>query len=716
MTDLEDLWNDLPVGKAPTDRILRDAHRAAMAAEAVAAEAERKQRGEKRRRLLLRPVLTAGVATAVVGAFVAGALVRGGGDGTGGGGTDGSDLPSPAAFQADLKPAKSCDDLLQQYVDRALTRVGASGWKHRRHYPVPYYSSDLNGSPTVPEQLDRRGPQYLDYQTGAMRGSSTDLGDLPAQTPHFLAKTTRSTDSATGTNVQEAGVDEPDNVKTDGTTLVRIRNDELVVYDVSGKQTERLGSLYLDGIDDAELLLSGDTVVAIGTDAGAGRRDPSPDSRLITVSIADPRRPKVTHDVVYHGNVESARQHGDAIRLVISSGLPDLDFVEPGVDYTTAEARAKNRQVVEDSTIEDWIPTMKPADGDAEPLVDCTDVAMPSDDLALDRVSIVGFEAADPTTIDGIGLGGATNIAYESADHLYLAASPSAYTPCYYCLADCYGCREPIPYPPTRDARGTTYLFQFDLDGTSATHVASGEVDGRIPDRWAMDEAGGVLRVAVAPTSETGDFTSIVTMRADGQDLVEVGRVDGLGQGDEMKSVRWFDGLAIMSTYREVDPLYAVDLTNVRHPKVMGRLRVAGFSDYLHPLGADRLVGIGQGRGPEGNWGAQAGLFDVHDLAHVRRLDVQVFGAGSTALAGSDPRSFTWLPSDRTVLTVVSKWHGAREGWLSIMRLHGGAFHNSWMRVEYGDDVDQVRTVPLPDGRVLLVTGDDVRFLHLPKD
>ncbi|GAA3813748.1 beta-propeller domain-containing protein [Nocardioides panacisoli] len=715
MTDLEDLWNDLPVGKVPTDKILRDAHRAAMAAEAVASEAERKERSEQRRRLLFKPLLTAGVATAVVGAFVAGALVRGGDDGTGGGGTGGSDLPSPAAFQADLKPAKSCDDLLQQYVDRALTRVGAHGWKHRRHYPIPYPAAPYvdRRDLAVPENL--RGPQELTKGlSGTYNARLGGLDDAPQDTG-ALPRTTRSTDSATGTNVQEEGVDEPDNVKTDGTTLVRIRDDELVVYDVSGKQTERLGSLTLDGIDDAELLLSGDTVVAIGTDAGAARRDPSPDSRLMTVSIADPQRPKVTHDVVYHGDVESARQHGDAIRLVISSGLPELDFVEPGTDYSTAEAREKNRQVVEDSTIDDWIPTMKPADGDTEQLVDCTDVAMPSDDLALDRVSIVGFDAADPTTIDGIGLGGATNLAYESADHLYLAASPSLYTPCYYCYRDCLGCLSAVPYPPTPDADGTTYLFQFDLDGTSATHVASGEVDGRIPDRWAMDESGGVLRVAVAPTSETGDFTSIVTMRADGQDLVEIGRVDGLGQGDEMKSVRWFDGLAIMSTYRQVDPLYAVDLTNVRHPKVLGRLRVAGFSDYLHPLGADRLVGIGQGRGPEGNWGAQAGLFDVSDLAHVRRLDVQVFGAGSTALAGTDPRSFTWLPSDRTVLTVVSKWHGAREGWLSIMRLHGGTFHNSWMRVEYGDDVDQVRTVPLPDGRVLLVTGDDVRFLHLPE-
>src|SRR3546814_12109016 len=59
---------------------------------------------------------------------------------------------------------------------------------------------------------------------------------------------------------------------------------------------------------------------------------------------------------------------------------------------------------------------------------------------------------------------------------------------------------------------GSTYLFEFDLDGTSARHVASGEIEGAIADRWAMDEAGGTLRVAVSPTSETGNFTSIVTM------------------------------------------------------------------------------------------------------------------------------------------------------------------------------------------------------------
>ncbi|HWJ82351.1 MAG TPA: beta-propeller domain-containing protein [Nocardioides sp.] len=716
MTDLEDLWNDLPVGKAPTDRILREAHRAAMATEALAAEAARKERSARRRRFLVRPLLTAGVATAVVGAFVAGALVSGGGDAGDHGadsGSGGGDA-SPAAFQADLHPAKSCDALLKAYVDRALPLVGPRGWRHPR-VAIPYPGVLSPGVPLSDDGIrqlsNQRGPQVVhgEVSRGYVAGK-----DLSADTP----RTVRSTDSDTGTNVQEEGVDEPDTVKTDGDLLVRMRADELVVYDVSGARTVRLSSLDLTGIGDPELLLAGDTVVAVGTDDTSSTRHR--DGRVQTVSIADPRHPRVTHDVAYDGRIESARQHGDAIRLVVSSGLPELDFAHPDGRLSRSDAREQNRQVVEDSTIDDWLPTMTPADGGteqaAQQLAGCTSIAVPSDDLALDRVSIVGFDAADPTTVDGIGLAGATNVAYESTDHLYLAATPSTFAPginLTYCL-ECYDPGGPLLVaPPTRAAQGTSYLFQFDLDGTRATHVASGEVEGRIPDRWAMDEAGGVLRVAVEPTSETGDFTSIVTLEAKGQDLVEVGRLDGLGRGEDMKSVRWFDGLAILTTYRQVDPLYAVDLTDVTDPSVIGRLKVSGFSDYLHPLGADRLVGIGEGPGPEGGWGAQAGLFDVTDLAHVRRLDVQVYGPGSQALAAQDPRAFTWLPGDRTVLTVVSKWHGTREGWLSIMRLHGGELHNRWLKVEYGDDVDQVRTVPLPDGRVVLVTGEDVRFLSL---
>lgn len=701
MTDLEEMWDDYPTGEPPVDKILRDARRTAMAAEAREVAAERKERADRlraRRRFVTKPLLTAGVATGIVGAFLAGTLV----DGDGIGGADGDsgidNLPTPAAFAADLKPAKSCDDLLSAFVDRALPLVGEEGWGSDD--PEHYYADGYDGA--VPLGGRRELDLLMDRdlaEGGLVPGDFWASNDVNRayRAPQSQSKTTRQTNSDTGTNVQEAGVDEPDSVKTDGELLVRLRDDELIVYDVAGEQALRESSIDLTGLENGEILLAGDTVVAIGADDTSRSRARS---RVMTVSIADPRRPEVTDDVVYDGWIMSSRQHGDAIRLVLSSGLPDLDFVEPGDGRTSDEALEANRKVVRESTVEDWLPTVRSEDGDAaEPLLDCTSIAVPSDELPLDRVSIVGFDAASPTEVEAIGLAGATNIAYESVDRLYLAATP-AYLGCFDCFP------RTLPH-----GDGNTYLFEFELDSTSATHVASGELEGAIADRWAMDAAGGTLRVAVSPTSETGDFTSIVTLERQRQDLVEVGRLDEIGRGEDMKSVRWFDDLAFVVTYRRVDPLFAIDLSDATAPAKIGELKIPGFSEYLHPLGADRLVGIGEGPGPEGRWGAQAGLFDVTDLADVERIDVQVYGGGSEALAARDPRSFTWLPSERTMFTVVAKHNGAREGWLSIMRLEGGEFRNTWQRVEYGADVDEVRTVPLSDGRVVLVTGENVEFL-----
>ena len=75
-----------------------------------------------------------------------------------------------------------------------------------------------------------------------------------------------ATSTGTGTNVQESGVDEPDVVKSDGELLVRVQDDELTAYDVTGDEPAYLDAVDLPGVADAELLLVGDTVVAIGTD------------------------------------------------------------------------------------------------------------------------------------------------------------------------------------------------------------------------------------------------------------------------------------------------------------------------------------------------------------------------------------------------------------------------------------------------------------------
>lgn len=676
MTDLERLWDDYPTGPAPTQQIL------------AATAASRRRR---RRRPLLRSVVTAGAVTALVGAFVAGSLTRGGPGGAGGpGGGDGAGGEGTtryAAFRADLKPAASCSDLLQTYVDRGLDLVGPWGWEGVD--PLASVVGSVRDDALVNGLTDELGRRYSSAKA-------------PAQSQ-------RQVNSETGTNVQEAGVDEPDTVKTDGALLAVVRADRLTTYDVTGSSSRRLGTLVLPRIQNAEILLSGDTVVAVGADAAARRER----TRVVTVSLADPAAPEVTDQVVYDATLLSARQHGSTVRLVLAAGLPDLDFVSPGPARSERQALRHNREVVEKSTIEDWLPTIAVDDGAAKQLLDCADVAVPSDSLALDTTSVVGFDAGAPGRVDAIGLAGRTDIAYESADHLYLAASGGwagwdRRGDTVDCLRSCPG-RGALWTGPG----GTSFLFDFALDGTRAAHVASGEVEGALRDRWSLDEADDVLRVAVGPTSETGDFNSLVTFERQGTELVERGRLDHLGPREELQSVRWFDGLAILVTFRQVDPLYAVDLTDTAHPRLLSKLKIPGFSSYLHPLGRARMIGVGEGPDGKGGWGAQIGLFDVRDPSAVTRRDVLRYPPGTEALAGSDPRAFTWLPDERTFLTVVQKWGARRVGYLSVIRLHEGRMHERRVKVEYGSDVDLVRAVPMPDGRVVVVTGDDAQFFEL---
>jgi hypothetical protein len=671
MTDLERLWDDLPTPPAPVDAVLR---------------AGRRTTSVRRRRLLLRPVLAGGAVAALAAAFLVGTVVGQdrspadrGGDPTANGARGGG--ASPVAFQADLRPARSCDQLLASYVDRGLGLVTAWGWQRPVMALAPRYAA----------------------RTGSVVGQA-DLASAP--------RTSRAGSSATGTNVQEGGVDEPDTVKTDGTVLVRLHEGDLVVYDVTGPAPRRLSTLALPGLADGELLLAGDTVVALGTDSTSPRDPagygPRRGTRVLTVSIGDPTRPTITHDVRYASRLLSARQHGDDVRLVLSAGLPDLGFVTPGRRLTQQQALAMNRAAVRDSTIGDWLPTYDAGRG-ATALLDCRDVAPTPAALGLDTVSVVGFGARSPQDPQAIGLAGATDIAYESTDDLYLAASPSPWGDLAPLISPCVRCPVPAPADPlVGRIGGTTYLFDFALRGTSAVHVASGEVEGAIVDRWSMDSADGTLRVAVGPSAETTGANAIVTFRRDGRRLVEDGRIGGLGRGEEIKAVRWFDGLAILVTYRQLDPMYAVDLTHAGRPRLLGRLSLPGFSDYLHPLGPRRLIGVGQSSGLDGIGAAQVGLFNVRDLAHVRRIDVHRFGAGTRALAGADPRSFTWLPQRRTAYVVVQR---GTVGYLATVRVHAGRLHTTLRPVERGTDITQVRTVGLPDGRVVLVTGDDVRFL-----
>ena len=582
--------------------------------------------------------------------------------------------PPIALANSDLGVASSCDDLLASYVERALEQVGPYGW----------------GGGAV---------------FGAMEdGDSAGAGAVGSERASSSVATSRSTSNESGTNVQEVGVDEADVVKVAGSLLLRLRDGELLAYDFAGDEPRLLSSTPLDdargssgwvGDPGGEMVLTGGRAVVLGTSSD-GRS-----TTITTVDLADPTSPAVVDATTVAGRASAVRLHGGVVRVVLQNGLPELDFTAPDGTLGQLRARLRNRALVRDTTLADWLPTV-----DGTPVVDCEDVAIPEDDVALGTTTLLAFDAAEPTTRTTTAVATDSALSYFSTDRFYLAASAPPWG-----WVDCMGCR-PTMVPPTFG--GSTPLFAFALDGTGATYVASGEVEGTIADRWSMDAVGGSLRVAVGPSSETGNFNSVLTLREEGSELVEAGRVDQLGVGEEIKSVRWFDDLAIVVTFRQTDPLYAIDLTDPAAPQLLGELKIPGFSEYLHPLGEQRLIGMGQDASLQGvTRGAQAALFDVTDLTAPRQLDVVRYDKGTYAGAGADPRQFTWLPEQRVALTVVSQgWEGTT-GWVSVLSLADGSMTNRMVEVEHGSDVADVRLVPLASGKVALVTGEDVSFFEL---
>jgi hypothetical protein len=589
------------------------------------------------------------------------------------------DTPTDPRTGPRLVAADSCDQLLAWYVDNTVDRVTAWGWDDLRVYAMEDAPSAGDGAVASP--------------------SSPSAKDV--------------TSSDTGTNVQEAGVDEPDVVKTDGSLLVRIDGGSLTTYDVTGATPTRLGSLALPGIDrdnrgnPAELLLVGDRAVVLSTD-----RQYFDDNTLRTVvrtvDLTEPAAPAVVAEQTYDAELLSARQYGDTVRLVVGSGLPDLDFVQPSGSRTEREARAQNRAIVRASSIRDWLPTVREGEGEATLLADCDAMRLPATFSGAGSVVVVGFRAADPGTRSVTGVATASQTVYSSTDRLYLATSAG------WGL----GCCVMVDGPGRFDNDGTTDLHAFSLSDDDATYLGSGEVEGSVADRWAMDSAGGVLRVAVGATGDTGNFNSVVTFGERDGALVELGRVDRLGVDEQIKAVRWFDDLAFVVTFRQTDPLYAIDLADPAEPRVLGRLKIPGFSEYLHPIGDDLLLGLGSDADASGmTRGGQAAVFDVSDLTHPERVATHGYGVGRQTRAGQDPRQFTWLADRRTALTVVERWgtSGGSSAVVSILEVgEDGGLTARQVAGAYGnDDVATLRTVPLPDGRVVVSSADRTAFLDL---
>ncbi|MFN2562824.1 MAG: beta-propeller domain-containing protein, partial [Jatrophihabitans sp.] len=476
-------------------------------------------------------------------------------------------------------------------------------------------------------------------------------------------------------------------VETDGSRVVSVSDGILRVVDArSHEVTGRLDLTMYAGAGSAQLLLAGDRLLVILGDptpnvyGGPIYSRPYPTggartSLFLLVDLAGPL--SVISTLHPHGGYVDARMVDGTARLVVSS-TPTIAFPAARGSDSDGQRLARNREIVARAPLTAWLPTYEVTTGTttAAHTVPCTAVSHPKTYTGASMLTVYtvhladGLDQPEPITIAADG----TEV-YGSTKSLYVASSDG----------------------------NRTHLHHFDTSGPGRpTYLGSATVPGQLFDSYSMSQYDNSLRVVT--TSYTDDQTTSLRV-LDEATLRITGMVGRLGAGERLHAVRFLGPLAYVVTFRSVDPLYVLDLHDPTHPRRSAELTMTGYSDYLHPVGPGRLLGVGESVNSNGIVnGLQISLFDSSSAQHTRRL-AHLTRANTPSESPIDPHAFLYWPAAKLAILPINSWNGNESGAALVVRVGDiglrtvGTIRNPAVSTTDGYDSGITRT---------LVIGDDI--------
>lgn len=503
-----------------------------------------------------------------------------------------------------------------------------------------FYSILSTGAGSSPDALPTftSSEQFMSAftkgQGDGWRGGQYDLAMPATATAGATEKTNGSADHST-TNVQVAGVDEADLVKNDGKFIYVISGQSVIIMAAyPPREAAVLSRIEFDRNSRlAEMFLAEDRLVVIGSSYNSEPRVyeendysilPMNSTTFIKIyDVRDRENPRLARTVEYEGDYATARMIGNDIHAVLTTYPYYYQYDE------------------EDLTPASIIPKFRDVRGDREgvgfsPACDYTEVAYTDPDAFSSFLSIVSLSLDD-----GVGslkkqvITGYSENVYASLANLYIAASDYQY----------YGYRGPYNAQEEK-----TTIYKFRLDGPETVFAGSAEVPGTVLNQFSMDEWNGSFRIATTRghVSREGSNSTNNVYVLD-SDLNVTGKLEGLAPGETIYSARFLGKRAYLVTFKKVDPFFVLDLSNPADPKVLGALKIPGFSDYLHPYDENHVIGVGkntvEAAPGEGNFawyqGMKVALFDVTDVANPKEMyKVEIGDRGTDSYALSDHKAF----------------------------------------------------------------------------
>lgn len=410
--------------------------------------------------------------------------------------------------------------------------------------------------------------------------------------------------SYSDTNIRQEGVEEGDIIKTDGKRLYIVNGQKIQIVDIQKKDMEQLGTIRLE--DDqfiSEIFIKDDKLIVAYTrseyeDGEDGYNGTYKEYTVAeTYDISKPEEPKSIGKITQSGNFHTMRVSGDYVYLFSSF-------------YANVYA-AKN-----DTGL--YVPEIN---GKA---IDSSNILLPQYIRGNQYTVISSFSMKDPDKkADNKAVFGSSGLVYVSNENIYICES----------------------YYNSEDSDVTqTCIRKVSYKKGKLEAVGQTRVDGTLNDSFSIDEYKGNLRM-VTTVSQTGNggISPIVffgeprimeeTAAKDSNSLYildekleELSRIEGLAEDESVYSARFMQDTGYFVTFKQVDPLFSVDLSDPNKPEIIGALKIPGFSDYLHPYGDGLLLGIGMDVDETGTTtnGVKLSMFDISNPAEVKEIEKHV--------------------------------------------------------------------------------------------
>lgn len=459
---------------------------------------------------------------------------------------------------------------------------------------------------------------------------------------HALSQEAKAAPAHSTTNIQVAGVDEADIVKTDGNYLyVVCRSTVYIVQAYPPSEAKVLSKVVLNETYDMDIYVNGNKLVVLTKrstylplrttfayyyDAYAGA------SLVKVYDITNKTNPVLKRTVSLNGTLMGSRM---------------ID----GYVYIIANQMATNPYSNQTEVI---LPEIE-VNNEAK-VVQPTEVRyLPLPDIVYYFTTVVAInvtnDAQEPTyeTL----LTGATTSMYVSQDNMYLTVPDTT------------------AWIDTTDGpKEETIICRAKLDKEDVVFEAQGSVSGYVLNQFSMDEYDGFFRIAATTGWGSGSVNNLYVLD---MNLDVVGKLTGIAPGESIYSVRFMGDRGYLVTFRQIDPFFVIDLSAPTEPKILGFLEIPGFSGYLHPYDADHIIGIGVE-----SHNVKLSLYDVTNVSAPIEMDKFIVPAEySSSEVLTDHKAFLFdkakqllaLPVTAYGYTPYNFWQGA---YVFNVTLNGG--------------------------------------------